>query len=648
MHDFIRADDYELWDITCDGPYVPTKVLEELPFSMAKTSKEYTKADKKVIETNFRAKKILVCGIGPEEYNRISTCDTAKEIWEDLQTSHEGTTQVKQSKIDMLTTEYELFKMRDDESIQNMHTRFTSIINELHSLGETIPRNKLDLQELTIEEMIENLKTYELKRKIDNERREPKKEKNLVLKADNNNSSEEDSDMAYLTKRFQKMGTVKGIGQQWFMDSGCLKHMTGNTMDFLSLKALQGGSVSFGNGKKGYIIGVEKVGKSLTHSIKNVYYVNGLKYNLLSVSQIRDKGNKVEFLSKNKTGPCKFLSSEKTNSERPGPWSAYVKIQDAKVDDYSRFTWTLFLRTKDETVEVFVAFVKKIQVKMESRVACIRSDHGIEFDNVKFDEFCNENGSTHNISAPRTPQQNGAVERKNKTLGEMARTILIDNGIAKNFLAEAVNTACYLIEPKNIKEALKDADCITAIQDELHQFERNNVWHLVPRPPDRTIIGTRWVFRNKLDEHGITTRNKDKLVVQGYNQEEGIDYDKTFALVARMKAIRILIAFASHMEFTLFQMYVKILYGLKQDPRAWYERLSKFLLKNGFKRGKIDNTLFLKKRGRNLLIVQVYVDDIIFGATADFLCEEFAKLMGSKFEMSMMGELNFFLGLQVK
>ncbi|XP_070003982.1 uncharacterized protein [Nicotiana sylvestris] len=93
-------------------------------------------------------------------------------------------------------------------------------------------------------------------------------------------------------------GTVKGSSQQWFMDSGCSKHMTGNTTDFLSLKALQGGSVSFGNGKKGYILRVGKVGKSLTHSTENMYYVNGLKYSLLSVSQICDKGNKVKCLSK--------------------------------------------------------------------------------------------------------------------------------------------------------------------------------------------------------------------------------------------------------------------------------------------------------------------------------------------------------------
>ncbi|XP_019231031.1 PREDICTED: uncharacterized protein LOC109211892 [Nicotiana attenuata] len=94
-------------------------------------------------DLNGFMKFILVCGIGPDEYNRISACQSAKEIWEALQTAHEGITQVKPSKIDMLTTEYELFRMKDDEFIHDIHTRFTSIINELYSLGEIIPRNKL-------------------------------------------------------------------------------------------------------------------------------------------------------------------------------------------------------------------------------------------------------------------------------------------------------------------------------------------------------------------------------------------------------------------------------------------------------------------------------------------------------------------------
>ena len=114
-----------------------------------------------------------------------------------------------------------------------------------------------------------------------------------------------------------------------------------------------------------------------------------------------------------------------------------------------------------------------------------------------------------------------------------------------------------LIEPKHIKEALLDSYWISAMQKKLNQFERNRVWNLVPKPQNRTVIGTRWVFRNKLDEQGQIIRNKSRLVVQGYNQEEGIDYDETFAPVARIEAIRILIAYAAHMEFKLYQIDVK-------------------------------------------------------------------------------------------
>nr|XP_009782661.1 PREDICTED: uncharacterized protein LOC104231371 [Nicotiana sylvestris] len=143
MHDFIMADDSKLWNVIYDRPFVPTNNLGDPVVAIPKMKKEFNDIDRKAIEQNFYAKKILMCSIGPDEYNKISACQSVKDIWEALQTTHEGTTQVKQSKIDMLTTEYELLKIKDDESIQDMHTRFTSIINELHSLGEIIPRNNL-------------------------------------------------------------------------------------------------------------------------------------------------------------------------------------------------------------------------------------------------------------------------------------------------------------------------------------------------------------------------------------------------------------------------------------------------------------------------------------------------------------------------
>ena len=176
--------------------------------------------------------------------------------------------------------------------------------------------------------------------------------------------------------------------------------------------------------------------------------------------------------------------------------------------------------------------------------------------------------------------------------------------------------------------------------------------------------------------------NKARLVAQGYRQEEGIDFDESFAHVARLESIRLLLAYASHMNFKLFQMEVKsaflngiineevfveqrphfendknpnhvyklrkALYGLKQAPRAWYDLLKNFLLDLGYVMGNVDSTLFIKSFDKDIILIQVYVDDIIFGSTKEDLCQTFAKSMHDEFEMSHMGELQYFLGLQIK
>ncbi|GKE13061.1 retrovirus-related pol polyprotein from transposon TNT 1-94 [Tanacetum coccineum] len=159
--------------------------------------------------------------------------------------------------------------------------------------------------------------------------------------------------------------------------------------------------------------------------------------------------------------------------------------------------------------------------------------------------------------------------------------------------------------------------------------------------------------KNKRDKTGIVIKNKARLVAQGYNQQEGIDYDETFAPVARLEAIRIFLAFATWMNFIVYQMDVKsaflnALYGLKQAPRAWYETLSTFLTEHKFVRGKIDNTLFVYKTQTDVILVQIYVDDIIFRFTSTKLCKCFAKLMTQRYEISMMGVLTYFLGFQIK
>ncbi|GJS31125.1 retrovirus-related pol polyprotein from transposon TNT 1-94 [Tanacetum coccineum] len=207
----------------------------------------------------------------------------------------------------------------------------------------------------------------------------------------------------------------------------------------------------------------------------------------------------------------------------------------------------------------------------------------------------------------------------------------------------------------------------------------------LPSPSSYTVEsgegGELFIPEVKLDELGGILKNKARLVARGYRQEEGIDFEESFAPVARLEAIRIFLAFAAHMNMVIYQMDVKTaflngnlreevyvsqpdgfvdpdkpnyvyklkkaLYGLKQAPRAWYDMLSSFMISNDFSKGSVDPTLFIHREGKELLLVQIYVDDIIFAASTPELCDLFAKIMCSKFKMSMMGKISFFLGLQI-
>jgi hypothetical protein len=238
------------------------------------------------------------------------------------------------------------------------------------------------------------------------------------------------------------------------------------------------------------------------------------------------------------------------------------------------------------------------------------------------------------------------------------------------------------IEPKKIDKALNDVDWVNAMHEELNNFTRNQVWELVERPKKHNVIETRWVFHNKQYQDGIVIRNKARLVAQEYTQVEGLDFGETYAPIARLEAIRILLAYACAHKIKLYQMDVKsaflngyineevyvkqphsfedykqlnhvyklkkALYGLKQAPSAWYEKLRDFLLTKRFIMGKVDTTLFTKKIGKDLFVLQIYVDDIIFGSTNQDYCDEFRKMMANEFEMSMIGKLSYFLSLQIK
>ncbi|GJV51123.1 retrovirus-related pol polyprotein from transposon TNT 1-94 [Tanacetum coccineum] len=263
-------------------------------------------------------------------------------------------------------------------------------------------------------------------------------------------------------------------------------------------------------------------------------------------------------------------------------------------------------------------------------------------------------GSIHTIMHPdHQISEHNSKWTKNHPLeniiGELARPVSTRLQLHEQALFCYYDAFLTAVEPKTYKDALTQACWIEAMQEELNEFER--------------------------------LENKARLVAHGYHQEEGIDFEESFAPVARLEAIRIFLAFAAHMNMVVYQMDVKTaflngnlreevyvsqpdgfvdkdnpnhvyklkkaLYGLKQAPRAWYDMLSSFLISQDFSKGSVDPTLFIRRDGKELLLVQIYVDDIIFAASTPELCDLFSKIMCSKFKMSMMGKISFFLGLQI-
>ncbi|GJU70700.1 retrovirus-related pol polyprotein from transposon TNT 1-94 [Tanacetum coccineum] len=481
------------------------------------------------------------------------------------------------------------------------------------------------------------------------------------------------------------------------------------------------------------------------------------------------------------------------------------------VDDYSRFTWVKFLRSKDETPEFVINFLKQIQVDLNKTVRYIRTDNGTEFINQVMSVYYEEAVATalytqnrslihtrHNKTpyelvhdkkpdltflqifgalcyptndsedvgkfqakadigifvgyapsekgyriynkrtlpsdtevnaqvvppstslstmiaqdAPSTsassstsdmhhPSSSGNVNstkpnqvtqppnhlRKwtkdhplDNIVGNPSRLVSTRKQLTSDALWCCFHTELSKVEPKNFKMAVIEDCWFQAMQDEIHEFDRLEVWELVPRPIYVMVIALKWIYKVKLDEYGDVLKNKARLVAKGYRQEEGIYFGESFAPVARIEAIRIFIANAATKNMIIYQMDVKTaflngdlqeevfvsqpegfkdqdnpthvyrlkkaLYGLKQAPRAWYDTLSKFLLANNFFKGVVDPTLFTRKSGKHILLVQIYVDDIIFASTDHNACNTFSKEMSSKFQMSMMGQMSFFLGLQV-
>nr|GEZ70496.1 retrovirus-related Pol polyprotein from transposon TNT 1-94 [Tanacetum cinerariifolium] len=296
------------------------------------------------------------------------------------------------------------------------------------------------------------------------------------------------------------------------------------------------------------------------------------------------------------------------------------------INHYSRFTWVKCLRSKDEALDFIIKFLKMFQV-----------------------------GISHETSIARSPQQNDVVERRNRMLIEATRTIDVEEDNHDIEVAHMGNGMYFGIPILEVpSDQSSSSDIIHTIMHPDHQISKRNskwtkdhpleniiVWEIVPRPYKVMVITLKWIYKVKVDELGGILKNMARLVARGYRKEEGIYFKESFALVARLEAIRIFlaqpIAFVDPDNPNHVYKMNKALYGLKQAPRAWYDMLSLFLISQDFSKGLVDPTLFIHRNANDLLLVQIYVDDIIFAASTPELCDLFSKIMCSNFKMSIMG-----------
>lgn len=248
---------------------------------------------------------------------------------------------------------------------------------------------------------------------------------------------------------------------------------------------------------------------------------------------------------------------------------------------------------------------------------------------------------------------------------------------------EACQFALAVSDPLTYEEASEKEEWRKAMTEELLSIEKNKTWELVDLPEGKKAIGLRWVFKKKLNADGSLQKHKARLVAKGYAQQQGIDFEETFSPVARFETVRTVLALAAQLQWPVYQLdvksaflngdlkeevfvtqpegfirqgyeakvyrLIKALYGLKQASRAWYTKIDNYFQQNNYRRSDdSEPTLYVKNEGTDFIIVSVYVDDIIYTSSSKKLLDEFKQHMESKFEMSDLGLLHYFLGIEVQ
>lgn len=296
-----------------------------------------------------------------------------------------------------------------------------------------------------------------------------------------------------------------------------------------------------------------------------------------------------------------------------------------------------------------------------------------------------DSGESTEASMPNSPVVDtpSSLEERNRRPPVWMQDYISGDGLSEEE-EEVPNLAMFISyeDPTSYEEAVKSEKWRSAMDLEIAAIVKNETWELVSLPIGAKRIGVKWVYKTKLNENGEIDKCKARLVVKGYAQKHGIDYNEVFAPVARWDTIRMVLAIAAQKGWTVFQLDVKsaflhgelsetvfieqplgyvqegeedkvyrlkkALYGLKQAPRAWYSRIEGYFIKEGFARCSYEPTLFVKTEGGKILVVSLYVDDLIYTGNDVGMCEKFKKSMKLEFDMTDLGKMKYFLGVEVQ
>ncbi|WRX24196.1 zinc finger protein [Theobroma cacao] len=427
MSIYIKAINYEMWDVITDEPFMPSTVNVVTNELMLKSRSEWTEAETKKVQINFKAINTLHYALTPTEFNKVSSCTTAKQVWEKLRIIHEGTSQPKVTAI----------------------------------------REAKDLNVITLDEICGSLLTHELELKEEEEedRREAKeKKKSIALKANifeeelEELSCDDDGELALVARKFKKL---MGKRNQRLARRGFRKD--------------QGASWKIRNKNDS-----NKKDELICYECKKPGHFKS------ECPLLKDETPKKNKKSKKAMVAAAWSDNDTSSSETNG-------------EKFEERANICLMAQEDET-----------EVKLRLKETCSRAQL------KKKQPWYMDSGCLRHMTrdemlfAQLDKRKGGIVSFGDDSKGRI-------HGIAE-----------------------KEESWVMVMQEELDQFTRNRVWSLVPRPSNHPIVGTKWVFRNKVDEQGNVVRNKARLVAKGYNQEEeeGIDYDETFAPVARIEAIR--------------------------------------------------------------------------------------------------------------